>query len=277
MAAAAVAWGSAVTAHAVVIRNDVPASPERDERDQAIAFARQMDAAEVDKVTIDFSWATLGAGAGETYTLTKGPTGYVLSGDAEASERTYDDSGDGTGSDRAKITGRRTLKQVNALRDLWRVRPMSRDSALGMVANDDWAKENEASAFASLYLNRCADSEEAFARQFMDAGKRVAATASYFQGGWTDDYPTYRVSIVLSNGKTLSMQSRMQATPTIQWSLDGVETWNPDIPNRIAALLPRWSTMGRRITSRLEGKDIARGFGEEDAIQQASAHCLLKH
>lgn len=277
MAAAAVALGGAVASHAVVIHDDVPASSGRDEKDKVAAFARQMDAAEVDKVTIDFSWATLGAGAGETYTLTKGPTGYALNGDADASESMYDDNGDGTSSDRAKITGRRTLKQVNALRDLWRARPMSRDSALGVIANDDWAKENEASAFASLYLNRCAESEEVFSRQFMDTGKRIAATASYFEGGWTDDYPTYRVSIVLSSGKTLSMQSRMQATPTIQWSLDGVETWNPDIPNRIAALLPSWSTMGRRMTSRLEGRNIANGFREDDAIQQASAHCLLKH
>jgi len=26
-----------------------------------------------------------------------------------------------------------------------------------------------------------------------------------------------------------------------------------------------------------EGKNIASGFREDDAIQQASAHCLLKH
>ncbi|NID05164.1 trypsin-like serine protease [Luteibacter jiangsuensis] len=245
--------------------------------EKVMAFARQMDAAEVEKVTIEFGWATLGAAAGETYVLTKDATDYLITGDVNTSESMYDEMVHGLASDRASITGHRSLGQVKALRELWRAPPVLRDSALSRLVDEDWAKSNEASVFASLYLNRCSASEDAFSKRFMDARRRVAAAASYFEGGWTDDYPRYRVSVVLSGGKVLSMQSHMQARPTIQWFLDDVETWNPDIPNRIAALVPTWSIMGRRITSRLEGARIADEFGRDDAIQQASARCLLKH
>jgi hypothetical protein len=116
-----------------------------------------------------------------------------------------------------------------------------------------------------------------FAKRFLDARYRLKGLAAYYDSRHTDDYPSYQLSVKLTDGKVIVAKSNVQAVPAIVWSVDGVETWNADIPEKIAALLPPWSTMGQRVDTPLAPRRFARLIADDDAFHDLGLSCDPKH
>jgi hypothetical protein len=245
--------------------------------DRTMAAAVKMETAEVDRAEIQFRWATLGADASETYTLTRDPTGYVLQGGQQANDSIYEDDQPYPVTTKAEMSGRRGLGQVKALLDVLRAPAIRRDTALRKLADDDWARYNVQEAYASLDLWQCAEMQRLFAKRFLDARYRLKGLAAYYDSRHTDDYPSYQLSVKLTDGKVIVAKSNVQAVPAIVWSVDGVETWNADIPEKIAALLPPWSTMGQRVDTPLAPRRFARLIADDDAFHDLGLSCDPKH
>jgi hypothetical protein len=216
------------TAGAAVIPSDVPATVT------------------VERIDVTLSWATIGARSDEKYTLTREGAEYSLHGYVSDGEDHYSDLRETT---RSAVEGNRRAVDVSELLEALKAKPVPRDRALGALASSAAVHAALRQGNDDPGLEGCPEASAVLARPLRDPVAIGPALAKYYKGGWTDDGPSFELTLRLSGGKELKASTQAQATPTLPWTVDGVETWNDAIPRALAALLPSWSPMGRRMTS----------------------------
>jgi hypothetical protein len=212
--------------------------------------------ATVERIDVTLSSATIGARSDEKYTLTRNGTEYSLRGDIAGGQERYPDFRETTHS---TVEGNRRAANVSALLEALKAKPVARDSALGALASSAAVQATLRQGNDDPGLDGCPEATSVLARPLRDPAAIRPALAEYYKGGWTDDGATFELTLRLSGGKELKASTHAQATPTLPWTVDGVETWSAAIPSALAALLPSWSPMGQRM------------------ISQPNAHTVLSH
>ena len=75
-----------------------------------------------------------------------------------------------------------------------------------------------------------------------------SAADRYFMGGWTDDYPSIRISIKHKNGRVSNLVSEAQPILMLPWDRDGAKTWDYRLSIAVSGLLPKESAAYRRLS-----------------------------
>jgi len=176
---------------------------------------------------IVFSWATFGGHTREHYVVTATPERYALEGEGTG------DSGAGELADLDWHTSARATVIQDTLAALVHTLRWPADTDTGK------AMQRAAMRFSRENLTACED------KQTLATVTTVMTT--YYQGGWTDDYPQFNLVVTLADGKTIEASSDSQVSPPLPWKVNGVETWNERLPDAIADLLPGDSRMARRL------------------------------
>lgn len=230
----------------------------------------------VERIDVTLSWATIGARSDEKYSLTRNGTEYSLRGDVPEGEDHYPEPRETT---RSTVEGNRRATEVYALLEALKAKPVARDSALGALASNAAVQATLRQGNGDPGLDGCPEATSVLARPLRDPVAIRPALAEYYKGGWTDDGPSFELTLRLSGGKELKASTHAQATPTLPWAVDGVETWNAAIPRALAALLPPWSPMGQRMISQPNARTVLSHLlpSYQEALGDALYRCASAH
>lgn len=232
--------------------------------------------ATVERIEVTLGSATIGARSDEKYTLTRNGAEYSLRGDISEVEERYPDPRETTHS---MVEGNRRAADVSALLDALEAKPVARDRALGILANSAAVQATLRQGNDDPGLDGCPEATSVLARPLRDPAAIRPALAEYYKGGWTDDGASFELTLRLPGGKELKASTHAQATPTLPWTVDGVETWNAAIPRALAALLPSWSPMGQRMISQPNARTVLSHLlpSYQEALGDALYRCTSAH
>jgi len=155
--------------------------------------------------------------------------------------------------------------------------PVGRQAAIRAIATPEWlalaAKRPHDSAAA---IPRCSDdAKQLFARRLADPVFAWSVLDGYFSMSRSDDSPNVTVDVALHDGRKLHVESHAQPALMLPWSVDGVKTWNPELPRAVAALLPPGAeprVSGEFLESDL-AEDVAMNLRHElDELEERCIH-----
>jgi len=117
--------------------------------------------------------------------------------------------------------------------------PVGRKAALRALATPEWLNARAAEPHPGLFVPVCSpDAKRLLAEHLADAGEAVNVLGRYFLTSWTDDYPRISVDVTFDDRQKIHLESTAQHALMLPWKVGSAETWNPEIPRAIAALLP---------------------------------------
>lgn len=155
--------------------------------------------------------------------------------------------------------------------------PVARQAAIRAIATPEWlARAARRPHDDAAGIPRCSDdAKQLFARRLADPAFAWSVLDRYFGMRRTDDNPNVTVDVALHDGRRLHVQSYAQPALMLPWSVDGVETWNPELPRAIAALLP--SGAEPRVSGEFLESDLAQDVAMEmrhelDELEERCIH-----
>lgn len=87
-----------------------------------------------------------------------------------------------------------------------------------------------------------------FVDEYTDPRAAAWAAEQYYDSRWTDDYPRATVTITYAGGRSAELVSGSQHALMLPWR-GAQPTWDPALPDAIAALLPEPSTHRERLAA----------------------------
>lgn len=155
--------------------------------------------------------------------------------------------------------------------------PVGRQAAIHAIATPEWlARASQRPHDNASGIPRCSDeAKQLFTQRFADPAFAWSVLDGYFSLSRTDDYPNVTVDVALQDGRKLHVESQAQPALMLPWKVDGVETWNPELPRAIAALLP--SGAEPRVSGEFLESDLAERVAmdmrhELDEIEERCIH-----
>jgi len=117
--------------------------------------------------------------------------------------------------------------------------PVSKSDAMSGLATADWLTARATEPHADIVVPVCSpDAKRLLQQHLVNPEEAVKALDRYFAVHWTDDNPSVSTDVRFHDGKTIHLESHAQPALMLPWKAGNVETWNPEIPRAIVALLP---------------------------------------
>lgn len=155
--------------------------------------------------------------------------------------------------DRAVRDEPMAMSKVDRLAALVRKPPVPLAAYLDQVVDPAWLAAHARAAYATL-PNRsppCRPEAAAlFGQRFADPAFVRAALVALFESSHTDDYPRVSIFVDFSDGTQRSLGSTRQQDFLLPWSTEAGDSWDPDIADTIAAVLPDDSPNRKRLLGR---------------------------
>jgi hypothetical protein len=153
---------------------------------------------------------------------------------------------------------------------------LDRQAGLRAIATPEWLDAVVHQPHPNAYgVPVCSDeAKRRFAQRAADPDFAASMLGRYFSQSHTDDYPAVIVDVVLHDGRKLHVESQAQQALMLPWRAGGVETWNPELPRAIAALLPKG------VESRLTDEHLQSDYAGEAAreleqqLDELEARCV---
>jgi len=208
----------------------------------------------VDSIRIESRWGGLGVPSAKTYTIVRRGSRY-----------------EGTSAVVPRGAVDRLMAAVAAA-------PVERNAGLRALANREWLTARANEPHDDVRVPVCsAEARRLLAERLADREKAWRAFDHYFSLRWTDDLPYISVDVVFDDRQTVHLESHAQHALMLPWNVGSVETWNPEIPRAIAALLPDDAE------SRLTDRQLARAYVKEVAeemrhlLDELEERCVHSH
>jgi len=181
-----------------------------------VTFAAAASMPVIDSIRIESRWGGLGEPSDKVYKIVRRNDRYVR---------------------------RRTTVPADAVERLVaaiEAPPVERQSALRAIATAEWlaAVAHRPHEHAAAVPTCSDEAKHLFEQRLADPDYARDVLDGYFGMMRTDDYPEVKVDVALHDGRTLHIESHAQPALMLPWNVDGVKTWNPELPRAIAAMLP---------------------------------------
>jgi hypothetical protein len=206
----------------------------------------------IELVRIESSWVGLGKPAEQTYTITH-------RGDH------YDD-------------GSATVPQAAVDRFAAAIiaAPVDRQTALRRIATREWLRARASEPNDTAGPVSSPEAKRLFAERLANPESAIATLDRYFTDRWTDDYPTVSIDVTFSDRHTVHLESWSQPALMLPWKVGAFETWNPELPRAIVALLP--PNAEPRLTDRHLAEDYVHAVASEmrGRLEELEERCSRK-
>jgi len=205
----------------------------------------------IDSIRIESSWRGLGKPLSATYTILRHGDHYrrMLS---QVPRHTVD-------------------RLLNALTSP----PVDRKIAIGSLVTREWLAARSSEPHNDASAPVCSPEAKRLLRQKLsNPEEAVRALDQYFSTSWTDDSPLISIDVTFHDGRTIHLESSQQQALMLPWKVGKGETWNPEIPRAVLALLP--SNAEPRLTDR----SLANAYVEEvvrdarDQLEDPEERCV---
>lgn len=176
-------------------------------------------------------------------------TSWAGLGDATESSHTIRRRGDGY---RRGLAAAVDAEDVDRFVRAVESEPVPEEQALASIATPFWL-----AAHADVSGIHCSAAARAFLlRQWTDRGTAIAALRASFSLMTTDDYLSASVRVTLGDGRVVRVESTSQRALMLPWTVDGRETWNPEIARALVRLLPAAERETSRLTDSALGEQL---------------------
>lgn len=201
------------------------------------------NAASVTQVEVTYGWASVFGTKEEHVTLTPSLDRYELTGTAKEVEGPLPP----TDIMEASLKGSRKLEDVTALAD----------ALLAPAVSEADAMERATDAFM---MGDC--------HKRLRRSDILIAMRRYYEGNWTDDYPSFAVTVTFRDGRKVTATSRAKANVPLPWIVDGITTWNQAIPIAVGKLMPVQSLSRDRLAYAVKPDRLAWGSFDDEGVQR---------
>lgn len=207
----------------------------------------------IDYVRIESRWDGLGEASAETYTIVR--------------------RGDHYDRDDAVVSP----DAITRFSDALAAKPVDRASALPSIVTREWLTSNVNDSHVAGSPVCSPEGKQLFERHLVDPSSALKALDHYFSLSWTDDYPSMSVDVTFHDRHRLHIESRAQHALMLPWSVGQAETWNPELPRAIAALMP--AGVAPRLADRRLGYAVAEQvwFEISDELEDLEERCIHRN